>query len=94
MNKATLIALRRELLARDFDHNLHSPKDSMVFTENYLLNTEIADLLDILVTRREKAWSSVEVLGMESAKEIYDDVVRAIEATKAVIGMLTFPTEH
>jgi hypothetical protein len=93
MTKATLDALRRELIARGFDHNLEAPKGSIVLSDDYLLTLEIAHLLDILITRREKAWGSVEALGREAAKEIYDDLVCAIEATKAVIGMLSFPGE-
>jgi hypothetical protein len=93
MTKATLDALRRELLARGFDHNLEAPKGSMILSDDYLLNMEIARLLDILITRREKASGLVASFGTEAAKETYDDVVCAIEATKAVIGMLSFPGE-
>ena len=91
MNAATLDALRRELVARGFDQELSSPKGTMVFDESYLRAIALADLLETLVARREKVFGSVGAVGQETARESYDDVVRAIEATKAVIGLLTMP---
>ncbi len=91
MNGAIVDALRRELVARGFDQKLSAPKGTMMFDETYLHGVELADLLETLVARREKIFSSVGVVGQETAMEGYDDVVRAIEATKAVIGLLVLP---
>ncbi len=63
----------------------------MVFGDSYLRGIELADLLETLVARREKIFGSVGVVGQETARESYYDVVRAIEATKAVIGLLALP---
>jgi len=91
MNTATLDALRTQLVARGFDQKLSSPKGTMVFDEGYLRRIELADLLETLVARREKIFRSSGVVGQETASASYDDVVRAIEATKAVIGLLMLP---
>lgn len=87
MNAVTLDALRKELTARGFDQ-LSSPKGTMAFDEGFLRRVELADLLETLVARREKIFGLVGVIGHETARDGYDDVVCAIEATKAVIGLL------
>ena len=91
MITATVDTLRRELVARGFDQELSSPHGTMAFGESYLRGIELADLLETLVARREKVFGSVSVVGQETARESYDDVLRAIEATKAVIGSLALP---
>lgn len=88
MNAVTLDALRKELTARGFDQTLSSPKGTMVFDEGFLRRVELAELLETLVARREKIFGLVGVIGHETARDGYDDVVCAIEATKAVIGLL------
>jgi hypothetical protein len=56
--------------------------------EAYLSGIELPDLLETLVARREKISHSVEVVGRESARQSYEDVAAAIEATKRAIVML------
>jgi hypothetical protein len=76
----------RELRARGFNEHGTSPNDTMVLDEIYVGDVDIADLLEIMVARREKIFRSQDVVGPAAAKAGYDDVVLVIEAIKAVIG--------
>lgn len=82
--------LRRELLARGFrgDSEMQAPGGTMGLTDSYMNGAELAELLDVLVARREKIFRSVDVVGEDAARRSYEDVVVAIEAVKAVIGKL------
>ncbi len=91
MNARTADALRKALATRGFDARLMAPNGTMGLDEGYLAGIEIGDLLERLVARREKIFGSVEATGHEAARQAYDDVVSAIEATKEVIGRLTLP---
>lgn len=91
MNARMVDALRRALGVRGFDADLKSPNGTMAFDETYLAGIALADLLETLVARREKIFSSVAVVGQDVARQGYDDVVAAIEATKEVIGILDLP---
>jgi hypothetical protein len=61
----------------------------MAFDEAYLDDTELSDLLETMVARREKVIRSHSVVGPDIAKQSYDDVVLVIDAIKAVMKNLT-----
>jgi hypothetical protein len=44
-----------------------------------------------MVSKGDKAFRGVDVLGPEAAREIYDDVAIVIAAVKAVISRLSLP---
>ncbi len=83
--------LRSELLAKGFKghDDMEAPGGTMSLTNSYADAAELAELLDLLVARREKVFRSVDVVGEEVARKSYEDVVAAIEAVKVVIGKLT-----
>ncbi|MBX3230773.1 MAG: hypothetical protein KIT84_01040 [Labilithrix sp.] len=87
MRPSTRDLLRKALMARGFSSTLSSPNGTMIFDDAYLDAISISDLLEVLVARREKIFGSVAVVGQDVARQGYDDVVLAIEATKEVIGL-------
>lgn len=93
MNTSKLIrrALNAELQKRGFTTDLEAPNGTIGLTESYSTTTDLADLLDLMVTRREKIFRSVEVVGPDAAKKSYNDVLLVIEAVKAVIARLSLP---
>jgi len=81
--------LRRELIARGFSATLASPNGTMVLCDDaWSTAADLANLLDQMVSRREKVFWSVSAVGQDTAKKSYDDVVLAIDAIKTVIGRL------
>lgn len=88
MNAQMLAALREALVKCGFEDGINAPNGTMNLDDSYLGSTDLGELLDGLVTRREKILRSVEVVGLESARQAYNDVVIAINATKCVIGTL------
>ena len=78
--------LLSELFARGFTTRGASPRDTMILDETYLGDVDIAELLELMVARREKIFRSQDVVGADAAKASYDDVLLVIEAIKAVIG--------
>jgi hypothetical protein len=83
--------LRRELVARGFSATLESPLGTMGLTDSYSTPADLADLLEVMVARREKLFRSVDVVGPDVAKKSYDDVVLVIEAVKVVLARLVLP---
>jgi hypothetical protein len=81
--------LKKELLARGFSTSLEAPNGTMGLTSAYTTAAELADLMDLMVSRREKIFRSVDVVGHDAARKSYDDVVIVIEAIKAVMGKLS-----
>lgn len=91
--------LKKELLARGFTiappsatdptEGFASPNDTMTLCDAYATALDLAELLDQMVSRREKVFRSVDVLGADIAKKCYDDVVIVIAAIKAVIARLS-----
>lgn len=91
--------LKKELLARGFTiappsptdptEGFVSPKDTMVLGDAYATALDLAELLDQMVSRREKLFRSADVVGPDIAKQGYDDVVFVIDAIKAVIARLS-----
>ena len=81
--------LRTELLARGFSAGLEAPNATMVLDDSYSTAADLADLLEVMVARREKIFRSVDVVGQATARRSYDDVVLVIEAIKAVIAKLS-----
>ena len=88
MTQHLLELLVQELRSRGFSPEGWSPNGTMILNDDYLASLNITNLLDIMVTRREKIFRSVEAVGRESASNGYDDAVLAIEATKATIDKL------
>lgn len=90
MNTSIADEVKQELIARGFSADLESPNGTMGLSVADLCSTseDLAELLVILVARREKIFRSVAVVGAELARKSYDDVVLVIEAVKAVIGRL------
>jgi hypothetical protein len=86
MNGALRDPLKAELLARGFGANGESPNGTMTVDDQYLAGVEIGNLLDIMVTRREKVLRSQRVVGADVAKRSYDEVVLIIDAIKMVIA--------
>lgn len=85
MNAHLREQLWSELQARGFDANGNAPNVSIWLTAEYLADCTISELFDMMVTRREKVWNSVPVMGQKIARENYDDVVLVIDALKQVI---------
>jgi len=65
-----------------------SPHGSIVFDLDELCELELGELLDLMVTRREKIGRSLDTLG-DKAHQHFDDVERVIESAKLVIKKLT-----
>lgn len=89
MNAAIRDELKKELQARGYSPDGRSPNDTMIIDELSLDDMAIADLLDTMVCRREKAFRSSEVVGPACAKQTYDDAVVTIDAVKAVVAKMS-----
>ncbi|WP_437301959.1 hypothetical protein [Sorangium sp. So ce388] len=81
--------LWNELRLRGFSHDGESPHGTMGLTDSYSTGADLAELLELMVARREKIFGSVDVVGQDAARKSYDDVVLVIESIKAVIGRLS-----
>jgi hypothetical protein len=88
MNSRIISELKKEILARGFRSDGAAPNGTMVLDEGYLAGVDLADLLDTMVSRREKIFRSSEVVGADVARQSYDDVVLVIDAIKSVVGRL------
>jgi hypothetical protein len=88
MKSALRDDLKCELEGRGFRPDGSSPNSTVVLDDAYLDDVDIAELLEIMVARREKIFQSPPVVGLEAAKASYADVVLVIEALKTVIGRL------
>ena len=86
MNLHLCEQLRGELVARGYSPNGEAPNRTMSLDYDYLASTDPIDLMDQLISRREKIFKSGNVVGLESAKLSYEDVIIAIDALKAVIS--------
>ena len=89
MNIALRDCLQKELASRGFSSQGEAPNRTMAFGETYLDDTELGDLLETMVARREKIIRSHSVVGADVATRSYDDVVLVIDAIKSVMKMLT-----
>ena len=88
MNPHTKQLLLAELARRGYRDGA-SPHGTIVFDLDELAELELGELLDLMVTRREKISRSVDTLGKDKAHQSFDDAEKAIEAVKAVIKKLT-----
>ena len=93
MNRELCTELKRELHARGFTEALMAPHESVFFSDEYLSDIEIADLVEIMVSKRDKAFFSIAAIGRAAAEMVYDDTVLVIEAVKAVIGRMSLMNE-
>jgi hypothetical protein len=89
VNHTTRKQLLAELGARGYRADGSSPHKSIVLDYDELEETELGELLDQMVARREKIFRALDTIGKEAAMERYDDAQRAIDAMKAVIKKLT-----
>lgn len=78
--------VRSELTRRGYSEEGEAPNGTMHLTAEYLSSVGTFELVDQLISRREKIFRSGDVVGMEIAKLGYDDVVRAIDALRAVVS--------
>jgi hypothetical protein len=89
VNEVTRQQLMKELAARGYRDDGSAPYRSIVLDYDELGETDLGELLDQMVVRREKIFRSLDVLGKELAMQHYEDAERAIEAMKAVLKKLT-----
>ena len=89
MNEYTRGQLLMELAARGYRDDGSSPHRSIVLDYDELADTELGELLEQMVGRREKIFRSIETVGKDVAMRNYDDAQRAIDAMKAVLKKLT-----
>lgn len=82
--------LHKELAARGFEQGL-APNRTMTLNAEYLAAVGLGQLIDQLVTRREKLFRSGDVVGIEQATKAYDDASAAVEAIKSVLERLVLP---
>ena len=85
MNDYTRGLLLKELSAKGYRDDGSSPYRSIVLDYDELAETELGELLDQMVVRREKVFRSVDSIGKDLAMQRYEDCQRAIDAMKAVI---------
>ncbi len=90
MKQSIFEQLVRELVARGCTMSpapvaIVSPNDTMRIDYEGLATDDIVDLFEQLVTRRQKIWGSVAVVGEEQARAAYEDVECVIAAVKRVI---------
>ena len=89
MNGYTRGQLLKELASRGYRDDGSSPSRSIVLDYDELADTDIGELLEQMVARREKILRSVDALGKDAAMQHYEDAERAIAAMKAVIKNLS-----
>ena len=89
MNASIINELKRELSSRGFSADGYSPHRTVGFDDTFLATIEIADLLDTMVSRRQKIFRSQAVVGEDAARKSWEDVILIIDALKAVIGRLS-----
>jgi hypothetical protein len=89
VNDFTRGMLLRELAARGYREDGSAPFRSIVIDYDELRDTEIGELLEQIVVRRDKIFRSLETVGKDIALQNYEDSQRAIDAMKAVIKKLT-----
>ena len=89
MNEYTRGQLLKELAARGYRDDGSSPHRSIVLDYDELAETELGELLEQMVVRREKIFRSIDAVGKDKAMEHYEDAQRAIDAMKAVLKKQT-----
>lgn len=89
MNESTRRQLVAALAARGYRDDGSSPHRSIVLDYDELAETELGELLDHMVVRREKIARAADTIGKDAAMQRYDDAQRAIDAIKAVLKKLT-----
>jgi hypothetical protein len=89
VNDYTRGQLLKELAARGYRDDGSSPFRSIVLDYDELAEIEIGELLEQMVTRREKIFRAVDTMGKDVAMQSYEDAQRAIDAMKTVIKKQT-----
>jgi hypothetical protein len=88
VNKNVLLHLERELSMRGYGVDGNAPKGTMSLGREYLSEISTGELLDQLITRREKVFRSLGVVGRDVAEAGYGDVAIAIEALKSALSQV------
>jgi hypothetical protein len=86
MNNYIRQQLWDELQAHGYSSSGNAPNKSMWLDDEFLAATELVELIDLLISRREKIYKAVEIVGEEQCKLNYVDVAIAVDAIKAVIS--------
>jgi hypothetical protein len=89
VNPFTHGQLLGELASRGYRDDGSSPYRSIVIAYDELAETELGELLEQMVVRREKIFRSIDAIGKDVAMQHYEDAQRAIDAMKAVIKKQT-----
>ena len=77
--------LRAELARRGYRENGASPHGSIVLDYDELGELDLGEILDLMVSRRERVVRSLDSLGKDNATAHYEDAEAAIQAVKDVI---------
>lgn len=88
MTAQTCQLLRASLCRHGFTPEGDSPNGTFKLDDSYLSQNGIANLLVILVARREKVFASTLTVGREVSAAAYSDVVAAINAVVSVISLI------
>ncbi|MBA3392929.1 MAG: hypothetical protein H0T89_09810 [Deltaproteobacteria bacterium] len=82
---------REELLSHGFvpdgavPPGVKSPRDAMILEPKQTSIDELLDFLEVMITRREKAYWSVADVGRESAESTYLDTDLVVKSIRAVL---------
>jgi hypothetical protein len=77
--------LRAELARRGYRDTGASPYGSIVLDYEELAELDLGEILDLMVSRRERVVRSVDAIGKEKATQHFEDAEAAIQAIKDVI---------
>lgn len=72
-------------MSRGYREDGMAPNASMWINDELTDRVTLAELLELMVARREKIIRDTAVVGRDVAKRSYDDVVAAVEAIKSAI---------
>lgn len=87
MKEQTVQEFRLALKRRGFADDGQAPNRTITLTQEFLIEKDLLELYDMLVTRREKVFRSTGVVGAEASRQAFDDVVIAIEALQEAVRL-------
>ena len=89
MNPRVQALLRAELARRGYRESGASPHGSIVLDYDEMAELDLGEMLDMMVTRRERVVRAVDAMGKEKATQHFEDSEAAIQAIKDVIKKLS-----
>lgn len=89
MTARVVSLLRAELARRGYRDTGASPYGSIVLDYDELAELDLGEILDMMVSRRERIVRSVDAIGKEKATQHFEDAEAAILAIKDVIKKLS-----